>query len=102
MTDFQSPLEKAIELIKDSTFKNSDIIFITDGDCYLSEAFCRKFKQIKEDKDFRTLGVLVNIGGYHVSDASLKEFCDSITLVSNITDLTDSDSDVNTSIFGAL
>ena len=101
-TDFQSPLEKAIELIKDSTFKNSDIIFITDGDCYLSEAFCRKFKQIKEDKDFRTLGVLVNIGGYHVSDASLKEFCDSITLVSNITDLTDSDSNVNTSIFGAL
>ena len=59
-------------------------------------------KQIKEDKDFRTLGVLVNIGGYHVSDASLKEFCDSITLVSNITDLTDSDSNVNTSIFGAL
>ena len=51
MTDFQSPLEKAIELIKDSTFKNSDIIFITDGDCYFSEAFCRKFKQIKEDKD---------------------------------------------------
>lgn len=95
-------MNKALELIKDSTFKNADIIFITDGDCYVSDNFSRKFKQIKEDKDFKTLGVLVNMGHGHVSDSSLKEFCDSITLVSDIADLNDGNSEVNKSIFGSL
>lgn len=101
-TSFEAPLNEALELIKDSTFKNADIVFITDGDCYVSDNFSRKFKQIKEDKDFRTLGVLVNMGCGHVSDNSLKEFCDSITLVSDIADLNDGNSEVNKSIFGSL
>ena len=101
-TDFEAPLNEALELIKDSTFKNADIVFVTDGDCYVSDNFSRKFKQIKEDKDFRTLGVLVNMGHGHVSDSSLKEFCDSITLVSDIADLNDGNSEVNKSIFGSL
>ena len=101
-TSFEAPLNEALELIKDSTFKNADIVFITDGDCYVSDNFSRKFKQIKEDKDFRTLGVLVNMGCGHVSDSSLKEFCDNITLVSDIADLNDGNSEVNKSIFGSL
>ena len=101
-TSFEAPLNGALELIKDSTFKNADIVFITDGDCYVSDNFSRKFKQIKEDKDFRTLGVLVNMGCGHVSDSSLKEFCDNITLVSDIADLNDGNSEVNKSIFGSL
>lgn len=101
-TNFEAPLNEALELIKDSRFKDADIVFITDGDCYVSDTFTRKFKQIKEDKDFKTLGVLVNMGRGHVSDSSLKEFCDSITLVSDIADLKNSDSTVNKSIFGAL
>ena len=101
-TSFEAPLNEALELIKDSTFKNADIVFITDGDCYVSDNFSRKFKQIKEDKDFKTLGVLVNMGCGHVSDSSLKEFCDSITLVSDIADLNDGNSEVNKSIFGSL
>ena len=79
-----------------------DIVFITDGDCYVSDGFSRKFKQIKEEKDFKTLGVLVNMGRGHASDSSLKEFCDNVTLVSDIADLTDSNSSTNTAIFGAL
>ena len=101
-TTFEAPLNEALELIKDSRFSAADIVFITDGDCYVSDNFSRKFKQIKEDKDFRTLGVLVNMGHGHVSDSSLKEFCDSITLVSDIADLNDGNSEVNKSIFGSL
>ena len=100
-TSFERPLEKAIELIKDSRFKDADIVFITDGDCYVSDKFLKKFKQTKEDKEFKTLGVLVDVDSYS-SESSLKEFCDSITLVSNIADLKNSESDVNKSIFGAL
>lgn len=101
-TDFEAPLEKAMKLIEDSTFKDADILFITDGDCYVSDSFTRRYKQIKEEKDFKTLGVLVNMGRSHCSDASLKEFCDSITMVSSIADLKDGESDINKSIFGAL
>ena len=82
--------------------KDADILFITDGDCYVSDSFTRRYKQIKEEKDFKTLGVLVNMGRSHCSDASLKEFCDSITMVSSIADLKDEESDINKSIFGAL
>ena len=101
-TDFEAPLEKAIKLIEDSTFKDADILFITDGDCYVSDKFTHRYKQIKEEKDFKTLGVLVNMGRNHCSDASLKEFCDNITMVSSIADLKDGNSDANKSIFGAL
>ena len=101
-TNFEAPLNKALDLIKDSTFKDADIVFITDGDCYVSDSFSRKFNQIKQEKDFKTMGVLVNMGRGHVSDSSLKEFCDSITLVSDIADLKDSNSNVNKSIFGNL
>lgn len=101
-TNFEAPLNEALELIKDSTFKDADIVFITDGDCYVSDSFSRKFNQIKQEKEFKTMGVLVNMGRGHVSDSSLKEFCDSITLVSDIADLKDGDSAVNKSIFGNL
>ena len=102
-TSFEAPLNEALELIKDSRFKDADIVFITDGDCCVSDKFTRKFKQIKEEKQFKTMGVLVNMGGEHCSDRSLKEFCDGdIILVSDIADLKDGESNVNKSIFGAL
>ena len=78
-----------------------DIVFITDGDCYVSDKFLKKFKKEKEEREFKVLGVLVNIESYS-TDSSIKEFCDSVTTVSNIADLTNSESDVNKSIFGAL
>lgn len=101
-TNFESPLRKSTELIKQSEFSEADIVFITDGDCCVSDKFCREFKQTKEDKGFKTLGVIVDAGGYRVSDSSLKEFCDNITRVSDIADLTNSDSETNKSIFASL
>lgn len=79
-----------------------DIVFITDGDCCVSDDFLRKFKKTKEEKEFKTKGILVNLGYGHSSDSSLKEFCDDITLISSVADLKDSDSEVNKNIFGNL
>ena len=101
-TDFQSPLEKAMKLINDSTFKDADILFITDGDCSVSSDFLRKYKAVKEEKEFKTLGVLVDMGHGHCSTGTLEEFCDNITFVSNVADLSSSDSAANKAIFGAL
>lgn len=101
-TDFQSPLEKAMTLINDSTFKDADILFITDGDCSVSSDFLRKYKTIKAEKEFKTLGVLVDMGRGHCSTGTLEEFCDNITFVSNVADLSNSESDANRAIFSAL
>jgi len=102
-TNFEAPLNEAIELIKDSAFKDADIMFITDGDCGVSDSFLKKFKKLKEEKEFKTRGILVNMGNYgHTSRATLDEFCDDVVLVSNIADLKNSDSDINKNIFGTL
>ena len=99
-TDFERPLKEASELIKDSNFKEADIVFITDGDCGVSDDFRRKFKQLKEDKEFRTMGVLVDYG--HCTSKTLEDFCDSITTVSDIADANKANSAVNKMIFGSL
>ena len=77
-----------------------DIVFITDGDCGVSDDFRRKFKQLKEDKEFRTMGVLVDYG--HCTSKTLEDFCDSITTVSDIADANKANSAVNKMIFGSL
>lgn len=99
-TDFESPLKEASKLIEDSNFKEADVVFITDGDCCVSDEFRRKFKQLKEDKEFRTMGVLVDYG--HTSRTTLNDFCDSVTTVSQIADAKNANSDVNKMIFGSL
>ena len=99
-TDFEAPLREASKLIEDSNFKEADIVFITDGDCGIRDDFRRKFKQLKEDKEFRAMGVLVDYG--HCSRTTLDDFCDSITNVSKIADATAANSEVNKMIFGTL
>ena len=99
-TDFVPPLEKSLDLIKESEFKNADIVFITDGECYLPDSFKRKFNNIKEDKEFKCLGVLID---YHRSSrTSLKEFCNSVTYISDIAEANDSNNENNKEIFRSL
>ena len=101
-TSFEAPLRKALELIKDSTFKNADIIFITDGDCGVPDKFKQEFKRIKEEKEFACKGILVDMGSWRSSDATLKEFCDDVVRISNIADLTSGESEVNKALFGSI
>lgn len=99
-TDFESPLREASKLIDKSNFKQADIVFITDGDCGVSDRFIRDFKKLKEDKDFKALGVLVDYG--HSSNATLNDICDSVTTISKIADAKNANSEVNKMIFGSL
>lgn len=100
-TDFEAPLNEALKLIDDSNFKEADVLFLTDGECDISSSFESKFKQIKEDKEFRVLGVNIGNGSRYYAD-SLKSFCDSITDIDDITSASIADSDVNKQIFGTL
>lgn len=101
-TNFQCALEEALKLLNDSTFKEGDIVFITDGDCGISDQFLKKYKHAKEEKEFKTQGIVINLGGGHCSDSTLKEFCDTITPISDVADLKDGDSELNKTIFSSI
>jgi uncharacterized protein with von Willebrand factor type A (vWA) domain len=79
-TDFESPLDKAVEILNDSQFKKADIVFITDGSCGVSEEWLQKFLQVKKEKEVRIHGI--EIFGY---SETLKLFCDQVTPVNELT-----------------
>lgn len=102
-TNFERPLQKALDMIKNSkTWKEADIMFITDGDCSTSDTFLRKFNAAKEEYEFKTKGILIDLGRYSSSDASLREFCDDVVRISSIADLKNSESDINRQLFAGL
>jgi uncharacterized protein with von Willebrand factor type A (vWA) domain len=46
-TDFQKPLDAALECLKQSRFKKGDIVFITDGECQVSPEWAEQFRKEK-------------------------------------------------------
>jgi uncharacterized protein with von Willebrand factor type A (vWA) domain len=96
-TNFQPPLEKALELLKDSRFKKGDIVFVTDGECSLSDDFIKKFNKIKEEKEFACRGILIDLDRYS-SQRTLDLFCTDVVRISNLTEM-QADSAVAKQIF---
>jgi len=64
-TDFEKPLSKAIEFIKADQHKKSDILFITDGQCEIREAFKKTFLQLKQQRDFKLYTIIMHAYTYH-------------------------------------
>ena len=82
-TDFETPLAEAKEIIEKEEFKRADIVFITDGECAVSDQFLDSFRETKRKREFQVVGVLINIGG-SCSEASVAEFADNLVLVSQL------------------
>jgi uncharacterized protein with von Willebrand factor type A (vWA) domain len=85
-TDFEKPLRRGLEIMKNQKFKKGDILFITDGSANLSDSFLKEFKRIKEEKQFTVRTVLVNVGSYS-SDGIVKSFSDDVIKLSSLSDL---------------
>lgn len=59
-TNFQQPLEKAIDTIqRRKRFKNADIIFVTDGEARLDGEFLRQYHSTKKKLGFQCMGCLL-------------------------------------------
>ena len=41
-TNFETPMRKAMSLIEEDGFEKADVVFITDGECELNEAYARE------------------------------------------------------------
>ena len=74
-TDFQMALEQCIASIKGTdmpNFKKADVVFISDGDCYISDGYRNKFKAIKKEMALRVIAV-----GVGCSADSFRDFSDA-------------------------
>lgn len=89
-TDFERPLTEAVAILKKSAFEKADIIFITDGECDVSDYFLKKLKQDKAEKKFQVITVLLGDAGEY----SVEKFSDQIF----VTDIS-SDSEVLSAVF---
>lgn len=82
-TNFYDPLQKSLELINESRFKNADIVFVTDGDSHLPEEFIEKFNDCKNQKRFECLSVLI---GHEAKERTVKQFSDKVIYAKDFTE----------------
>ena len=83
-TDFEEPLESAKELLKESKFKKGDIVFITDGECDVSDEWLNGFLKEKDIIKFRIYSVLIDLTGKE-TPKTLNKFSNRVTTVSKLT-----------------
>jgi uncharacterized protein with von Willebrand factor type A (vWA) domain len=82
-TDFQRPLDAALDCLKQARFKKGDIIFITDGECQVESEWAERFRSEKEKLGFSLFSVLIDVGSSSLG--TLKEFSDRITTIKQLT-----------------
>jgi uncharacterized protein with von Willebrand factor type A (vWA) domain len=82
-TDFQRPLDAALECLQQARFKKGDIVFITDGECQVSPEWAEEFRHEKERLGFSLFSILIDVGSSSLG--TLKEFSDRITTIHQLT-----------------
>jgi uncharacterized protein with von Willebrand factor type A (vWA) domain len=73
-TSFQSPLNKALEIITNSKFKKADIVFITDGSATVSDNWLSEFNQKKQSERFTVVSIKIG----RDSRETLEKFSDKL------------------------
>ena len=82
-TNFQTPMAKALQLIKQGGFENAGIVFITDGECALPEDYLEELREEQSAHRFTVSGVLLDKGKPGM-DFSLRPFCQNIYRTSQL------------------
>lgn len=83
-TDFRTPLDEALRLMREEDFDNADIIFITDGECNLPPEYISELREEQSARRFTITGILLDQGNVGM-DFSLKPFCQNIYRTSELT-----------------
>lgn len=82
-TNFDRPLDAAMDLIKGEGLKKADILMGTDGECAVSAAWLVSFLERKKALEVNVVTVLMDVGD--TSAATVRQFSDSVEKVSSFT-----------------
>jgi len=83
-TDFETPLDAAVDTLGGARYRRGDVVLITDGECRVSPEWLARFKADKKRLDFSLYSVLIDVGTS--STHTLTDFSDRVTSVSDLTD----------------
>ena len=76
-------MQEAIGLMENKGFENADIVFITDGECVLSDEYLSVLHREQAERKFKVTGILLDTKEM-ISDFSLEPFCQQIYRTSQI------------------
>ena len=81
-TDFALPLEKAMNVINESRFKQADLVFITDGEDKVKDSFLESFNKKKKEKHYNVLSLTI---GSNIK--TVEQFSDKVVQVKDFDDV---------------
>lgn len=93
-TDFEKPLRAALDAIRSSGMKGADIVFITDGEAHVPDAFAEELRAEKKRRDISIYAVLVDdvsrntVKDHRINERAARELgkvADEMTTVSRLT-----------------
>lgn len=82
-TDFEPPMREALRLMEQEGFENADVVFITDCQCALPDAFREELAGAQAGRRFTVTGILLDQGSPGM-DFSLRAFCQNIYRASEL------------------
>jgi uncharacterized protein with von Willebrand factor type A (vWA) domain len=83
-TDFQKPLDAALDCLRADRQRRGDVVFITDGECRVDPAWLQTFQREKHRLGFTVFSVLIDVGASSL--AAVSGFSDHVTSVRQLTD----------------
>lgn len=83
-TNFERPLEQALDILNKSRFQEADIVFVTDGASTLSEPFLKQFQETKKRKQFQCVSVVLSTKYTKADAESVACFSDKVLEVNDL------------------
>lgn len=72
-TNFTLALDKALNVINESRFKQADLVFVTDGEDQLTNSFLEAFNKRKREKAFNVLSLVIGC-----NRSTVEQFADRV------------------------
>jgi uncharacterized protein with von Willebrand factor type A (vWA) domain len=83
-TDFEKPLDAAVDCLRKVRYRRGDIVFITDGECRVGPDWLAAFRDEKERLGFFVFSVLIDVGTS--TRDTVREFSDRVTSVRHLSE----------------
>jgi uncharacterized protein with von Willebrand factor type A (vWA) domain len=83
-TEFERPLDAALECLRESRFRRGDVVFVTDGEARIGESWRERFLEEKARLDFSVYAILIDVGPS--AEEAVRGIADRISRVTRLLD----------------